>query len=191
MRPILLLLLAGLLIMAACAPEEASPTAALPEATLEPTAPIGVVVTRAPVDEAGGDFALPEAGVGTLVASETEDPNAGLIFDRVRLTRSGGPRSEEGVVLEIFQNGSYTRNGASGSISQQEVARLDALLDEINFFGLQGNMLGPSGEDPAYRFTLTVVRGADERTIQSQDGWMPQAYIQLLAEFFEVGMAGT
>jgi len=157
------------------------------EATTEPTAPAVVVVTRSPAEE------LPEGALeiplpGTLVASETEDPDIDLVFDRILFIRSGGGEDIPRVEIEILQSGLISINGTPSNTIPQTIINIDNMIDEINFFGMQGAMLGPSADNDDFRYSLTVQRGDLERTIQSQDGFMPAVYEQLLGEILRLGL---
>jgi hypothetical protein len=183
-----------LISLVACTPAEENvvadntPNNGDGEATQEPSPEAFVVVTRS-FEEPTAEGALEIAPPGTLVASETEDPDAGLVFDRVFLLRTGGtaeaPIRDE---IEVFQNGQYRRNESTGVASTNRIARIDELIDSVNFFGLQGAMLGPSTETDDYFYRLTVERNGIERTIQSQDGFMPTEYMNLLGEILLVGV---
>lgn len=183
----------GFLLLAACAPEAPAPEPTqagiegdltTPEPTEESIPPF-ILVTRE--SEVIPDSGLPVPGRGTLVASETQDPFADVPFDRIYVTRYGGGDNIPAVELEIFADGRYVRDGVSGLLMPEQVEGLNDLINEINFYGIQGTMLGPSAEDIAYRYSVTVDKGAMTRTINSQDQFMPQEYIVFLAQLLEIG----
>ena len=184
MRSKFWLLIIPILILAAC--NNAAPTDQAPPTDLPPvptdTPQVSVIVTRAPREE--GELEVP--GVGTLVASETEDPEIDLIFTTVRLTRSNN-NDDEFVEVVINGDGSFVRNGIPGQLSPEQITNIDDMIDDINFFGLQGTMLGPAIEEDDYRYCLTVERGATSRTITSQEGFMPAPYRRLVGAIFDVG----
>lgn len=178
--------------LAACAGAESptqAPDAADPvvqaEATQDPTAPAFVIVTPEPTVQTEGALEIP--GVGTLIASETEDPNMGVPFDTIYVLRTSGEEAAIDLELELRSDGSYTRNGVAGLISPEEVGRINALLDELNFFGLQASMLGPSAENVANRYTVTVFRAGQSRSVNSEDEFMPNEYIEFLVALLEIG----
>jgi hypothetical protein len=145
------------------------------------------VMTRAAAIADGSD---PLAGIppyGELVASSTEDVNAGLVFDSIQLTRYGGGEGFQAIQITILQNGSYIRNGVTGNLSPAEVTNLDTMLDEINFFGLQSVMMSVNAESTNAKYELRVIRGGDNRAIGSEDGYMPTEYMVLLGEILNVG----
>lgn len=192
MRYSIPLLLICALLLAACG-GDAGPSETVDTTGTDTTAPADsgsgetaapfVVVTLAPPDP----DALPVAPPGTLVASATEDPNADLPFDRILLTRYSGPEGAEVIFIELFGDGTYTRNEESGTISAERVQRINDLIREINFFGMQGTLLGPSAETEDYRYRLTIERGPDDRSLTAQDGFYPREFQRLLAEVMSVG----
>lgn len=152
--------------------------------TAIPTDPAFVVVTRQPTREV---FELEVPLPGTLVASSTEDPEAALIFDMIQVVQFGGPEGAERREVTLLQDGSYTVNGVNGVTTPQVVADIDAILDELSFFGLQGAMLGPIPDTDDYRYSITVKRGDLERTITMQEGFYPQELDRLLLAVFALG----
>lgn len=148
-----------------------------------------VVVTRAsqtegePSDDEVFFGDIPPYGV--LVASETEDAEAFLVFDTIQFARYGGNLPP--FQLELLQDGQYVRDGRAGIIPQSEVLRLDALLDEINFFGLYPFFSSLNAESENTRYSLRVVRGSLSRTIMSEEGFMPREYMILLGQLLQVG----
>lgn len=154
------------------------------EPTPVPTDPSFVVVTRQPTPEV---FELPVPAPGTLIASTTEDPESGLIFDMIQVVQFGGPEGAERREVTLLQDGSYTVNGVAGVTTAQVVADIDAILDELSFFGLQGSMLGPVPDTDDYRYSITVKRGDLERTITMQEGFYPRELDRLLLAVFALG----
>lgn len=195
MRLRLLILPVLALLLASCG-GPAAPTATAPavEATSEsapsPT-PGLLIVTRdaaSLTEEPVG--ALPIAAAGTLVASETEDPNAGKPFDSIQMSRigSGSDETPEKIDIVINADGSYTRSGTSGVLTPDRVQALTDMIDKVNFFGLQGNMVGAATGTGVYQYALTITRAGASRTIVSTDGYMPQEYVQLVGAVFAVGL---
>ncbi|MGB1286697.1 MAG: hypothetical protein ACPG7F_09215 [Aggregatilineales bacterium] len=188
MRYRLLFLLIPVWILAACdadTPAENTPipaTAVPVEATEDVPFDNRVIVTRAPLEEG----ALEVPPVGVLVASVTEDPEIDLVFDVITLRREGGI-DEAPIEIVLNQNGSFTRDGVPGQITPADVTRIDDLIDEINFFGLQGTMMGPAIDEEDYRFVLRVERNGTARSITSQEGYIPPEYQRLLGAIFDVG----
>lgn len=154
--------------MVGTSPNVFAPVTPSPEATVDPLA------TRDPEDPTGpGDHSLEVALPGTLVASETEDPDANILFTSIRLERTGGTGGVP-LTVEVFGDGRIIRNGAAGTISQDVIARLQDHIVTLNFFGMQGTYLGPGGDDTVYRYRLTVDREGTTRTINAMDGFIPR-----------------
>ncbi len=189
---ILAVLIAALL--AACGGGGGDPTQQIttnngtPVLVENPTSEAFVIVTLAPAADATEDLLAGLPGVGTLeAASATEDPNIELVFDQVELFRYSGENGEEPITMLINQDGTFTRNGVAGRISQDRVTQIDTLLDTINFFALQANYISLA-ESRTLKYRLRVVRGANERTIDSEEGFMPSEYMVLLGEILNVGI---
>ncbi|GAB1420161.1 hypothetical protein MASR2M15_02440 [Anaerolineales bacterium] len=145
-----------------------------------------VVVTRAATVETLEPGALPILPAGTLVASETEDPNADTPFTYIMFERWGGPGDVPEVTIRINRDGSATFNDVATFIPLGVIDEIQRSLLEINFFGLQGNMMGTPGTGEEFYYRLTVNREGQERAITSQDGYMPNEYKALLAQFVKL-----
>jgi hypothetical protein len=123
--------------------------------------------------------ALPFAQPGTLIASETEDPDGTPTFVRISLIVNGGPRVNDQppapAVFEVFSDGRITRGSAQGTVGQDAIDTLNALIAEMNFFGAQGSYVGSFGaDDDVYYYQLTIAAtDGRERTINAHEGLMP------------------
>ncbi len=137
---------------------------------------IVIVTPRSPEDEFALEVPLP----GTLVASATEDPDAALIFDRIVLTRTGGPTGET-LEIELLSDGTIIRNGVTGATTYERIIVIDDIIDELNFFGMQGALIGPGGDSEVYRYTIRVYRGDSNRMITAEDGYIPNEFQRLLS----------
>ncbi len=137
---------------------------------------IVIVTPRPPEDEFALEVPLP----GTLVASATEDPDIALIFDRITLTRTGGPTGEI-LEIELHSDGTVSRNGATGAVTYERIIAIDDIIDELNFFGMQGALIGPGGDDEVYRYTIRVYRGDSDRMVTAEDGYIPREFQRLLS----------
>lgn len=213
MRRSLILLVA--LILAACGsggdseetsvPDSvsSSPVASTSEAPLEVTAvgagitdedletllppPVTPIVfpTQTPASEGALPVPLPQ----TLVASETEDVVPRGDFDYIYFRQTGGEDGIE-IVIEFFGDGRVTYNGEEGTIAEANIANLNTLINDLNFFGLQGTMMSaaPSGSE-TYYYQVYIQRGNQQRSINSQDGFMPREYIAFLGVLIQYGTA--
>src|SRR5262245_50070075 len=155
MRFRLVMMLAIGLLAAGCTGQPtAAPTQPAGETPATEAATPGlVIVTMAPATELppGG---LPVGGVGTLVASETEDPNAGMPFESIQLVRTGGEEGTPMVTININGDGSYTRDATAGVLAPERVQSIIDLIDSVNFFGMQGTLIGPATGSGAYQYAL-------------------------------------
>jgi len=149
--------------------------------------PMGVDIVPLTPTREDAVGALPVARPGELVASETEDPNAALVFDTLRVTRTGGPVEGDNIELNIRQDGTFTRNGAPGLLPPEQITEIDGWLDEINFFGLQGTFMGAGAPNDAYFYTISVVRGPFSRSITAVDRFLPDELRQLLLDLLAIG----
>lgn len=179
---VLLVILA--LVLAACSSGDAPAATNAPEeptqaAAVNPTQAV-IVVTRDPSDNPFG--AVDES------VEVTEDPNPDAMFDSIRFVRVGGGEGAETIELMLQADGTYTRNGTAGVITPERVVEIDTLLDSLNFFNIAGDMLGPGGDEFMFTYVVTVNRAGVERTIQSDDNRMPQAYKEFVAELMSIGL---
>ncbi len=190
------LILVLLLALTACNSPTESPTAAVTEAVADtvpptteasepqPDAEATAEVTADPLEQAG--VVLPPAG--TLIAPATEDPNpdSAQPFDFIIFEQSGGPNNET-FIIQVFNDGRVERDGVTTTISAQQVAMLDALLKELNFFGLQGQFAVPGASTDVYSYRITVEQGGGSRTINAQDGYTPTELLELFSLLAELG----
>ncbi len=150
--------------------------------------PPGVLQQPRPSPTPVAEGALPVLPPGTLVVSETEDPLAPLLFDYLRFEQRGGPQNLE-IILEIYQDGRVVLNGADGFIASAEVEAIDQLLDDLNFFGLQGNYSGPPRSEDEYRYSLFVDVSGRERMIGFREGYIPRQVQRVLSRIRTIGEA--
>jgi hypothetical protein len=125
---------------------------------------------------------------GTIIAPTTPDPDAGLIFDTILLERTGGLAGIP-LTVEVKSDGTVTRDGVASTISPDQVTFLDNLLDQLNFFGLQGVFTAPGTSADTYHYALTVTRAGASRTIRAEDGFIPSEMVQLLSLLSDLGAA--
>ena len=187
-----LLLIICAVLLAACGGTPSTPEPATPDpnAASVPTSdpnqiatPITPVATQAPREYATGQPPLPEPG--TLVPPATEDPEAGRPFDIIEFQRTGGLEGGT-LTAQILGNGSIIRNDAAGTITQEQVAQLTSIIDEIGFFGLEGTFSAPGTSADVFTYTITIERAGPNRTIVAQDGYIPDALMRLINALVEV-----
>ncbi len=122
---------------------------------------------------------LPIAPVGTLIASQTEDVQAGTGFDYIYMTQTGGVNNES-IVIEIYSDGRAKLNDREGIITRENIVELVRNIDSLNFFGLQGTFMGPAPRPNEYVYQIYIKRGGLERLINAQDGYMPIEFSSFL-----------
>ncbi len=152
--------------------------------TVDPQAEATAEVTADPLEQAG--VVLPPAG--TLVAPATEDPNpnSGQPFDVITFEQSGGPNNIN-LVIQVFSDGRVVRDGNTSTISAEQVAMLDTMLKQLNFFGLQGQFAVPGASSDVYSYRITVDQDGGSRTINAQDGYTPTELLELFSALADLG----
>lgn len=124
---------------------------------------------------------------GTILPPATEDPNAGMIFDRIYFERTGGPSGGR-LALEILGDGTVSRNGVPSTITDDQVRQLSDILDQLGFFGLQGVFTAPGTAPEVLRYSLTVDRAdGASRTIDAQEGLLPPLMAALFTLLGDIG----
>lgn len=132
-----------------------------------------------------GELPIPQPG--TLVASQTQDPDVPRNFDRLTLVRSGGPLINNGqpeppLIIEISRDGSVARGERRGRVQLDTIDTLNALINEMNFYGAQGTFLGTfTAEDEVYLYQITVSTAVMERTINAHEPLLPPELRRLIA----------
>ena len=181
MRPILLVAIIGVLLLASCnsAPE---PTAT----PIPPTATEVVAPTRAanvPEDNLGdftGTITVPVAGTLVLGSTgETPDaPTTPLVFDKVTFTQTGGAANVS-FVIQLLGDGTLTVDGATSTVSADQVQQIASLLDQIHFYTMQGTFVSADSTADTYHYSLNVTSERGSRTVFSQDGLTPPELEQI------------
>lgn len=201
------MMFALLLILTACGGGEPEPTQALPTEVQFEEDPIefpdnaltpvpDILQTPGPTftPEPTIEGALIPGDVGTLVASKTEDPEASLPFTLIRMERSGGPAmpgtTPPVMVVEIHEDGKITRGESEGTVTQQTLDILNAMIRGMDFFGISGDFIGmtPVEGTGEYLYRITVVRGTLESSIQMRDALLVQEFRDLIALITTEGM---
>jgi hypothetical protein len=105
-----------------------------------------------------------------ISTATTPDPDAGLIFDVIRYRQTGGGETLE---IEVRSDGTVTRNGATSTITQDQIIFIDNLLDQMNYYGIQGVFTAPGTSPDVFRYRITVDRAGSSMTIDAHDGFVP------------------
>ncbi len=210
MRRNLSLILIGMFFLSACggnAAPTAAPTAdsssvtstdssttAVPAtiAGLQPTVDLAATQSAQPTDvqqeRAFGTDEPPLPIPGTMVAATTPDPDVGLVFDTILFERTGGVAGIP-LTVEVKSDGTVTRDGVASTISPDQVTLIDNVIDQLNFFGLEGVFAAPGTSADTYHYEVTVNRSGSSRTIQAEDGFLPSELAQFLSLLSDLGAA--
>lgn len=185
-RTILAILLVMLLLLAACQQEQ--PPAPTLDTSLATPAAANAAPTNPPQQPRELVTGQPQMIPGTVSAPATEDPMAGTPFERILFTRSGGVVGQT-LTVEILGDGTVTRNGETSQISPEQVQQITDVLDQLDFFGLQGVFTAPGTGADIYQYSITVDRAdGSSRTIKAQDGLTPQQMMALFTVLAEIGV---
>ncbi len=180
MRPILLVAIIGVLLLASC------------NNTPEPTAtPVPPTVTEAPTSTAVsnpedniGDFegTITVPIPGTLVVGNTSEtpgaPTTPLVLDKLTFAQTGGI-ADVNYVIQLQGDGTLIRDGVTSTVSQDQVQQIAAMLDQIHFYTMQGTFVSADSSADTYRYSLDVETSLGSRTVFSQDGLTPPELQQI------------
>jgi hypothetical protein len=169
----------ALLVLAACNGTTA------PTATSEPTV-VPDTATPEPVEQATPVIEVSLPPVGEMVSSATEDPEAGLLFDTIFFTQTGGANNVN-LTIEVHSDGTLIRNGETSTISQDDVLAVDAMLDELNYFGIQGVFAAAAPNPDVYSYSITVDRNGSSLMINAQDTYTPVELKELFSAIINLG----
>lgn len=177
-RFLLLISLSAVVLLAACGGGETpveptldtsltNPTAEQPVQVVEPTLiPPPGQPTQEPPPQAtpapteprtieGIDAPLPIPG--TVTMSETQEADAGLTFTKILYYQTGGDDPTP-LTVEVYSDGTMTRNGTQSSISQDQVTMLQALIDQSNFFNINGAFTSAGSSQSVRRYRVSIER---------------------------------
>ncbi len=163
-----------LLVLAGCS-GAAQPT---PTATLAPTAGTtaeGVPTANNPQVQLAATINAPIPG--TIVHSSTgQTPNAPtqspIPFDTLSFTQTGGI-AKISLTITLNRDGTLVRDGKTSTVTPDQVKQISDLLNQMDFFHLNGQFVSIGGSADSYRYTLTVTSGGDSNTIVSDDSLTP------------------
>jgi hypothetical protein len=153
---------------------------------------------QAPATQPGGNALLavtvtpdtPPTPVHTPTPLGTEDPNEGLLFDELTLTRTGGIAGTT-YTITVLRNGALLVDGQLlGSVPEETVIDLDRQLDEMGFFRLQSRY-GPiqAGAD-TFEYQMFVSRDSSMMTVQTVDNHIPQSLQRLFDDLLALEPVG-
>ncbi len=176
MRPILFAAIVCVLVLAACG--------GTPQPTATPVPPTAVPPTVAPANVSVATMAatlgLPQPG--TAIIPDQPTPNAPtpepISFTDITFTQTGGI-ANLALKIDLHGDGTLIRDGKTSAVTPSDIKAINTLLDQIQFFALQGIFVGPGATSDTYTYSVTVTTADRSRTIQSQDGLTPPQLNQL------------
>jgi len=183
MRRILLLAVISLFVLTSCNGQTAPTQAVLP--TTIPDTP----TTEAAQQQATPVIEITIPPVGQLIGAATEDPEAGLVFDTIVFTQARGSNPPD-LTIELHSDGTLIRNGHTSTVSADQVTAIDTMLDQLNFFGIQGIFEAAAINPDDYVYSITVDRAGSSRTIDAQDTYTPEELKNLFAAIIALGVPG-
>jgi hypothetical protein len=134
----------------------------------------------------------------TLVASRTEDPNAGDPFTSIRIERNGGPGSSlttpnPPLIITVQEDGQVVYGEQQGQLSQQTLDQMNDRIRAIDFFGISGDFIGiiPLEGSEDYLYKVTITRGSLTRSIDARDTVMPQELRDFIAYLLQTTQQGA
>ncbi len=89
--------------------------------------------------------------------------------------------------MEVHSDGTVIRNGVTSTISPDQVVFIDNLLDQINYFGIQGIFVMPGAGADLMKYRVTVDRAGASVTVDAQDGLIPPELTQLFSILRDLG----
>ena len=162
-----------------------------PTATIDPTlaATIEAINQAAATSGAivGAPTIEPQAAGTIEQPPATEDPDAGLVFDELYFSQTGGIAGTT-LMIYIYPDGRVLRDDVEYRITPEEVSAIDDMLDEMNFFGMQGTFTSAGGGRDTYTYELSVARAGNTRNIVAEDGLIPPELMQLFSVLLEAGL---
>jgi len=188
MRKPILMLVAFVMLVSACAPTPSvEPTATalpLPTPTDRPTvAPVAAPVLNLTVPVVMPGTLIPNMIIGTPASQITTIP---FSFDRIAYSRRGGLTGESLIVI-INRDGTGERNGQPITVDQATLDDLHGQLDRMSFFTLRGQFTSPSATSDVFYYSVIVEGSAGSRQVDAQDGLVPPQLRQLFTTLEAIG----
>ncbi|MBN1965941.1 MAG: hypothetical protein JW910_14920 [Anaerolineae bacterium] len=140
-----------------------------------------------PTPTSGPTDAVPAASPTPL---GTEDPDEGLIFDELTVTRTGGIAGTTHTVSVLGNGALLIDRALVGSVDEATVVLLDRRLDIMGFFRLDAMYGPPSGQPDTFSYVIRVLRNSAENEVHTIDGYVPEALEQLITAVFALTPSG-
>lgn len=118
----------------------------------------------------------------TFTPEGTEDPDEGLIFDELTLTRTGGVAGTT-TTITVLGNGALLIDGVLvGGVLEETVLDLDAQLDRMGFFRLDSHYGPAHPSADTFAYEITMQRGGMDATVGTVDGGIPDSLNRLIID---------
>ena len=149
------------------APPEPTAIPATPDpdvpATIVPAPPVGELGTVPP----------PVTEEPTPDPNEPADANVPSTgFEYLFFSQEGGP-DDITIQIEVYADGRVVRDGQTIRLSQEEIARLATMIDELAFFDMIATFIGPPRDQNPYEYLIYVERAGQNRSVRAMDGYIP------------------
>ncbi len=127
---------------------------------------------------------------GTAVAPVTEEAVPGAEappFFEIFYQESGGP-SNSSLSVVIYNDGRVLRNDVETRIPPEEVAALNQRIQEVNFFGIQGQFTMPGAGSDVYSYLVRIeLEDGSARMLDAHDRTTPPELLQFFSYLRSVG----
>jgi len=143
--------------------------------------------TLSPIEREVG--VLPPPGtLVTVPATEEVEPGAASVpFASITYEESGGPANTS-LRIEIFADGTATRNGDAINVSPAVIADIEQRLDELQFFNIQGQFTVPGAGSDVYEYVVRVeLQDGSAKRLQAQDRSSPPELLRLFSALRQIG----
>ncbi len=184
MRFACLLILSACFFLAACggaAPEPTQPPDSTESSSFDPESTpseLGVIAQT---------IAVPPPGqISYMDTSGTPGVRQPLQFDVVQLEiRPAG--SAESTIINLSSDGTVLRDGQPVQVDPASIEVLRGLLDQINFYDIQGVFVGEGGTTQGNRYFLTVSGSSGSRMITADDQYTPSELLAIITLIQSLG----
>lgn len=168
------------LVLAACSGAPAPTATPVPPTATQAAPEVGEIVPESALSTLAATVGAPPPG--TLAIAQQETPNAPtpmpIRIDSLYFTQTGGIAGTT-LTIELRSDGTLIRDGATSTVTPEQIQQIATLLDGIQFFSIQGIFAGPSGAADTYRYSLTVDAPNGSKSITSEDGMTPPELYQV------------
>ncbi len=165
-------------------PDPGQPTVD-PGATLDPAA--GETPTISAIQQAIA--LLPPPGTMQVPVTEEPDPNATPVpFFNVTYTETGGAANVN-LLVDIFADGRVIRNGVETTIPPETIAEINRVIDELQFFAIEGQFTMPGTGLEVYNYNVRVeLQDGSARSLDAQDRVTPPELLRLFRMLRNIGV---